>query len=323
VTKGVKLAEFAPEEYAAQILPVTASLWAGRRDFDTYVRQTLEIARSAYGKKFYRTVALYDGGEPVASFKRYQRTIRHEDRPLRAFGIGAVFTPVDRRGRGYASAMLATALDQWRAQGADVAYLFSDIRPQFYAEIGFAELPSRAISLRADALPNRRIVVDRVKTSDWPAIARCFAALEAQRGWGFERSATVWNWVRMRIGHGSEHTAGEEVNLVVRRGREIAAYVLGARAPTHDAYLLDEFGFATARDADLMAPLLRSAAGDLRRIAGWLPPSPARTALPRGAVRKRKIPFFMAAALSSAGHKWLAVARDASAGDGVWSTDHV
>lgn len=319
---AVTLSELSAREYAARILPLTAELWAGKRDFDEYVRQTIAVAQSPYGKKFYRTIGLFEGSTPVATFKRYERTIRHGERRLRAYAIGAVFTLPDFRGRGYASAMLAAALDAWRAQGIDVAYLFSDIRPQFYEEIGFAELPSRAISLRADALPSKRIAVERVKPADWAAIARCFAALDARRSWSFERSPTVWNWVRLRIAHGSEHSGEEECNLVVRRGRGIAAYVLGARALKHDAYVLDEIGF-DGGDAELAGPLLRSAAGDLRRIVGWLPPQPARAALPRGAVRRRKLPFFMAAALSANGRAWLAAARDPAAGDGVWATDHV
>jgi len=127
----------------------------------------------------------------------------------------------------------------------------------------------------------------------------------------------------LRIAQGSERSGEEECNLAVRRGRSIAAYVLGARALKHDAYVLDEIGFFSPADAELAGPLLRSAAGDLRRIVGWLPPQPARAALPRGAVRRRKLPFFMAAALSANGRSWLAAARDPAAGDGVWATDHV
>jgi predicted N-acetyltransferase YhbS len=319
---STRLVEIPAERFAREVLPLSAKLWAGRRDLETYQRQTTEIARSPYGRESYATFGFEHDGTRVASCKRYLRTIRFGSKQLRAAGIGAVFTPEAFRGRGYASAMLASLLDERRAAGDDIAYLFSDIRPQFYAELGFHELDSRAISLRSDALPTTRVTVDRLETRDWPAVARAFAARDGERPWAFERNARVWNWIRLRMKHGSEHTAGSETNLVIRRGRTLAGYILGVRAPEHDAYIVDEFGW-NERDEDVVAPLLRAAAGDLRRIVGWLPPDRARALLPRGAVRKRKDAIFMAAPLSKLGETWLDAARTPDPADGVWATDHV
>lgn len=320
---SVELREIAPDEHARLVLPISAPMWRGRRDDATYIGQTLEIARSSYGRKYYRLFGLFDGHALVASFKRYTRTLHFAGARLRAHGIGAVFTPPEMRGRGYASAMLAAALDAWRADGMDVGYLFSDIRPAFYEEIGFARLPSRSISLRADTLASERIVVDRLRTDDWASIARAHAAVERKRTWGFERTPLVWGWIRMRMAHGSEHPAGADGSLVVRRGREVAAYALGVRAPEHDAFIVDEYGYATQDDATLVAPLLRAAAGDLDRITGWLPPDGWRSLLPRGAVRVRKDAIFMAAPLSRIAKRWLTVAGETSPADGVWAIDHV
>jgi predicted N-acetyltransferase YhbS len=319
----MKLAPIDAGTYARDVLPLTAELWAGRRDYETYVAQTHEIAACGYGQRHYRTLGLYDEGALVASFKRYERTIHFGAMRLQAVGIGAVFTPNEFRGRGYASAMLAMLLDQSRAQGCDVAYLFSDIRPQFYTDLGFTPLASRSLSLRADGLAGSRIEVQRLEDSDWTGIRRCFELGERLRPWGFVRTPLVWDWVRLRFRHDSEHPIGVQTNLVVRRGRGIAAYVLGARAPEHDAYLLDEYGFADAEAALLVGPLLRAAAGDLGRIAGWLPPDPAREALTRASVRKRSQAIFMATPLSRNGTAWLAVAAARARGDGVWSTDHI
>ncbi|MHB8148457.1 MAG: GNAT family N-acetyltransferase [Vulcanimicrobiaceae bacterium] len=319
----MRLLEIAPPDYAREVLPLTASLWAGRRDMKRYVTQTLEIAACGYGRRNYRTLGLYDGTHLVASFKRYQRTLRWRQRRLRGVGIGAVFTPDAFRGRGYASAMLAMLLDRSRNEGDDFAYLFSDIRPHFYEELGFTPLPSRAISLRADTLAGKRIEVARILEADWSGVRRCFDLSERTRPWALVRTPLVWEWMRLRIRHGSEHPTGVETNLAVHRGRSIAAYILGVRAPEHDAYLLDEFGFADDEAAGLLPALLRAAAGDLRRIVGWLPPDGARDLLPRGSVRKRRDAIFMAAPLSAPAKTWLAAAAAPSAADGIWSTDHV
>ncbi len=319
----MKLAPIDAAAYAREVLPLTAELWAGRRDYETYVAQTNEIAACGYGQRHYRTLGLYDGSQLVASFKRYERTVHFGARRLQAVGIGAVFTPNEFRGRGYASAMLAMVLDRSRAEGYDIAYLFSDIRPQFYNELGFTTLPSRSMSLRADGLAGSRIEVQRLDEGDWTGVRRCFELGERLRPWGFARTPLVWDWIRMRYRHDSEHAVGVQTNLVVRRGRGIAAYILGVRAPEHDAYLVDEYGFADAEAGILVGPLLRAAAGDLRRVAGWLPPDPAREALARASVRKRTKAIFMAAPLTHNGTAWLKAATAASKADGVWSTDHI
>ncbi len=309
--------------YAREVLPLTAEVWAGKRDFERYVSQNLEIAQSGYGRRHFRTMGLSDGQTLLSSFKRYERGIHIGARRLRALGIGALYTPPELRGRGYASAMIAMAMDRAHADGYDLAYLFSDIRPQFYEELGFKQLASRAISLRADNLSNDRVEVERLEERDWSGVRRCFELRDRTRPWAFVRTPLLWELIRLRIRQGSEHGAGVQTNLVVRRGRAIAAYVLGVRAPQHDAYLLDEFGFADAHAAELIGPLLRSAAGDLRRVAGWLPPEFARERLPRASVRRRNEAIFMAAALSPLGKKWLKFASAPSAGDGVWSMDHI
>ncbi|HTX57875.1 MAG TPA: GNAT family N-acetyltransferase [Candidatus Acidoferrales bacterium] len=308
--------------YAAEVLPLTAELWAGERSLHGYVEQTAQIARCGYGRRHYRTVGLYDGASLVASFKRYERTLRAGSQRLRATGIGAVFTPREFRGRGYASAMLAMELDRSLADGVDLAFLFSDIEPRFYTSLGFVTMPSRSMSLRADNLPATRIEVAGLDGRDWIGVQRCFELGERHRPWAFVRTPLVWEWLRLRMRQASEHRAGIETNLVVRRRRAIAAYVLGARAPHEDAYVLDEFGFADGEAAAVIPALLRSAAGDLRRITGWLPVESAREALPRASVRKRTKALFMVAPLSAAAKRWVKEAAAANT-DGVWSTDHI
>jgi hypothetical protein len=245
------------------------------------------------------------------------------DRQLAAVGIGAVFTPPEQRGRGYASAMLAMVLDEARAAGNDLAYLFSDIHPAFYAQLGFIELPSRSLSVRADSLTSTRIAVSGIEKADWAGVRRCFERGEQTRPWGFLRSPLVWDWIALRQAQGSEHPTGAFVRLAVRRGKTIIAYVMGVRDPKSDAFILDEYGFSDLEGRGRVPSLIRSAAGDLQRIAGWLPPEGMRDLLPRGSVRRRKGAILMMAPLSALGKKLIARATAPAAGDGVWATDHI
>ncbi len=316
----MQLREIAPETYARDVLPSTAPLWAGRRSFERYVAQTLELARSTYGKRHYRTLGLYEGGELLSSFKRYERELHDGASRLRGFGFGAVFTPAAYRGRGYASFMLASALDGARKEGYDVAFLFSDIHPAFYATLGFRALPSRKLTLRADALPSRRLPIAPLDSADASGVRRCFERQELRRASGFLRSPSLWAWIAMRERH--ENEAGRGTNLAYRR-RGLAAYVLGARVPERDAYVVEEYGYADDDDAAILPALLRAAAGDLRRIVGWLPPDWAREALPKGVTRKRTRAIFMMAPLNRRGGRLIDAIAAPSSGDFCWATDHI
>ena len=315
----VTLRELSPEAYANDVLPLTAETWRDGRDLSTYAAHTLEIACSPYGKKSYKTLGLFEGRRLVASMKRYERTFL-DGSARKALGIGAVFTAPEFRGRGYASHMIASALDGGRAVGFDIAYLFSDIHPAFYAALGFTELPSRSISLRADGLVAPRVRAVRIEPADWASLRRCFAQPLAQPY--MERSPTVWNWIRTRLRQW-ESAEGQSVNLAVRRNRSVTAYVFGKRLPKRDAFVLYEYGYADENAKAEVLGLLRAGAGDLRRIVGWLPPRGAREILPRGSVKKRADAILMAAPLTRAGRGLIESLARKSSADALWSTDHI
>jgi GNAT superfamily N-acetyltransferase len=317
------LATLAPEEYVRDVLPHSQSLWAGQRSLAEYVQEFRATADSGWGRRRFRTVGLRVDGTLAASCKRYERVFRCGDRDYRAAGIGAVFTPDTLRGRGYATALLGAFLDAERAAGTDLAYLFSDIAPVFYARLGFVTLPSRTITLRADMLLTERVPIATLGAADVTAMQRLFIALEARRPLAFRRTPLDWEWQRLRAA--SREQGGAPLTLGVRRGRSLAAYVTGRRIPAADAFVLDELAYANDEDARYVPPLLRAAAGDLRKIQGWLPPAPARRALPRGAVRTRSEGITMILPLSPAFRSaWRnAVADGDATADACWSTDHI
>lgn len=313
-----------PERYASEVLPHTHALWGSNLSYEAYESRTLAFANSGYGRRSFRTYALAgDDSRVLASFKWYERRARLETKELRAVGIGAVFTPAEFRGRGFASAMLAGALDLARSQRSDLAFLFSDIHPQFYKTLGFSEAPSRSISLRADSISPVRVQMDALAPRDWSAVRRCFDAMEKTRAFALLRPPAVWEWMVRRITAEKPSNGSARIDLVLRRGRAVPAYLLARREPKHDALVVEEIGFAGEHAAADALGLVRAAAGDLRRITGWLPPSPARDLLPRGSVRRRSDAVLMAAPLTAAGNAYVKALRSAGTSDPVWSFDHV
>jgi GNAT superfamily N-acetyltransferase len=319
-----RIVGLAPADYVRDVLPHSASIWAGEHDFAGYVAEFEALCASGFGRRRFRTLGLAHGDALVASCKRYQRELRCGERTFRTAGIGAVFTPEALRGRGYATAFLGALLDAERAAGTDIVYLFSDIHPAFYERLGFVRLPSRAIALRSDALPHARIAARTLAEGDWPAIERCFAALEGERAFALTRPPLVWEWLRLRAR--AREASGVLVRLGVTRGRRLAAYVFGRRFAAADAFALDEFAYVDGEAAALIPALIRNAAGDLRKVTGWLPPAPARALVPRGAVRARRTGVAMLLPLSAAARAaWQrsAAAVAGSAADAYWNADHV
>ena len=308
--------------YASDVLPHTHGLWGGVRDLARYIDDNTVLATTTWGRKHFRTIGLYDEAQLVASHKIYEREIVHDTLHLKSIGIGAVFTPLALRSRGYASVMLAQTLDAARNRGEDAAFLFSDIAPSFYESLGFVALPSRAITIRADMIATRR-TVRTIEPNDATAVRECFKSRDDERISHFLRTPAWWQWMQLRLSQGSEHPRGAGVALMIGTKSRVEGYVIGVRIPSRDAFILDECGVAPESDPEILPTLLRSAAGDLHRIAGWLPPNPIRSLLPRGAVHRRKSATFMVAALSRAGHSWVDALRIRDSGDPVWASDHI
>jgi hypothetical protein len=110
------------------------------------------------------------------------------------------------------------------------------------------------------------------------------------------------------------------------RGRRLVGYVLGRRFPAVDSFALDEFAYVDEEAAALVPALLRNAAGDLRKVTGWLPPAPARSVVPRGAVRARRTALAMVLPLSTgarAAWQRSEAGVTGAAADPYWNADHI
>ncbi len=319
----MKLAHLSLEAYIREVLPDTHAMWGGRSDFPGYVEHIRRTARGARTGSRPFTVGIRDGERLVSSCKLYDRSVRTAAGTLTATGIGAVFTPPDMRGRGYASAMLGMVLDGERADGRDLAFLYSDIHPVFYERLGFQQLPARKFGFPASALEPRRLHHAPIRDADWPGIRKCFAAAEREQPWGFRRTASFWARFRRRTEMPAPKNE-QNVRLVSRSRGAVVAYVIGSRELRADAFWLDEFGFANPAGRAAVPALVRAAAGDLRKITGWSPP--VAGVLPGGRLAARKTAILMIAALSPQTRAWWREERDAtlaSPHDRLWIADHV
>jgi len=113
--------------------------------------------KTAWGQRHLQRFALLDDqGNLLASAKRYRIDVRLDGREGWMAGIGAVFTPESRRGRGYSMKLLEMLIEQERADGALLASLFSEIGAGFYERLGFRTIPFDEVTVtvkRKDGSP--------------------------------------------------------------------------------------------------------------------------------------------------------------------------
>jgi len=126
----------------------THGIWNDGLTRHAYGRFYAAQVATPWGKRHLRRWALVEADKVLASAKLYRFDAMLDRQPIQVAGIGAVFTSPDSRGRGAARDLLECLLERAAADGADVALLFSEIGPEYYARLGFAAIPAGHLQLR-------------------------------------------------------------------------------------------------------------------------------------------------------------------------------
>jgi GNAT superfamily N-acetyltransferase len=140
-----------PAEGAAleHVLDSSHDLWSDGLSRRAYERYNAAQLSTPWGSKHLRRVALVgDDGGVLSSAKQYDLGARLDGREIDVVGIGAVFTPPDARRRGHARELVERILSSASARGAELALLFSEIDPAYYAALGFVPVPRRELVVR-------------------------------------------------------------------------------------------------------------------------------------------------------------------------------
>src|SRR5205823_7718548 len=131
-----------------EILASTFEIWSEGLSRSAYAKYNAAQRTTPWGRAHLRHWALVDGGQMLASAKEYLFDATLDGRAIRACGIGAVFTQPRHRGRGHARALIERLIERAAADGCDLALLFSDIDPGYYARLGFTPIPTCDLALR-------------------------------------------------------------------------------------------------------------------------------------------------------------------------------
>jgi GNAT superfamily N-acetyltransferase len=138
------MADFVPAEgrILEQILDATYDIWHEGLTRPRYGRFYHAQRLTTWGATHLSRWALVEGTDVLASAKEYALRGVLDGRVVDIVGIGAVFTPPARRGRGSARALIDRMLARAAGRGADLALLFSEIGAGYYARLGFTTVPT-------------------------------------------------------------------------------------------------------------------------------------------------------------------------------------
>ncbi len=165
------------------------------------------LSRSAYGQwnraqvktpwartHLQRYASIDHDGRLLATAKEYRFDVRLDGREGWMCGIGAVFTPPDRRGHGHASALVDELVTRAGKDGALLASLFSEIGADFYARLGFVPVPLDEVTIGVAV--NRRggapaMLVRAGEERDLEAVAAMHITRSAGARFALRRDAAV------------------------------------------------------------------------------------------------------------------------------------
>ena len=137
--------------FLAEIIEATFDIWNEGLNRFAYGRYYAAQLATPWGRAHLHRTALVDasrGSSVLASLKEYRFEAVLDGRPIRVVGIGAVFTQPAHRRRGHARALLERVLERAAGDGCDLALLFSEIDPAYYARLGFVPLETTELQLR-------------------------------------------------------------------------------------------------------------------------------------------------------------------------------
>ena len=261
-----------------RILDHTFPIWNEGLTRDAYGKWNGAQLRTPWGRDHLHRFALVDDeGALLASAKRYRLDVTLDGREARMAGIGAVFTPPELRGRGYASRLIEMLLEQEHREGAALAGLFSEIGTAFYERLGFRVVPMHEVDVEVahkDGAP--AMLVRGGEERDLPAVAEMHRARTQGVRFALGRDIAQVHYAlskkRLQAGLGAPGLRQLEF-FVAEEGASAVAYVV--LSVSKGGWTLEEAGDrdpAAARLGGMLQVLLaREPAQKRPLIRAWWP----------------------------------------------------
>jgi GNAT superfamily N-acetyltransferase len=241
-----------------RILDYTYPIWSEGLAPAGYKGWNAAQLRTPWGRERLHRFALVDDEDRLlASAKRYRFDARLDGGDVRMSGIGAVFTPPDLRGRGFASEIVEQLVERERQQGMAMASLFSEIGEAFYKRLGFNVVPLDEVTINVTRKGGAPAMLVRAGDErDLPALAAMHEVRAAPARFALRRDPSLIQYSlskrRLQAGFGPPGLRQTEF-FVAEEGASAVAYVV--ITVTKGGWTLEEAGDRDPAGARLGAML--------------------------------------------------------------------
>jgi predicted acetyltransferase len=264
MTEHLDLHRANPDELA-QAFRNVHDVWPWAPDPEEHTRRRLADPR-------FKNATWYVGtldGRVVTACGCYHVSVRIDGTVERAAAIGAVHTPAEFRGRGFAPRLLAFAENQERAVGKTFSLLYSDIGPTYYERLGYQPCPAKQgwadLSPAPRDLPEpctlRRI--DALEVI--PELSEIYDRAHASRALSIARSSEYWRYLITQ-------RPEDEFYFAERAGKRVG-YLRVVNRP-HGLLLRDLAMIDETEDVErglYSAVIGLAVARGAQRVGGWMP----------------------------------------------------
>lgn len=167
-------------------------IWSKGLPLEEHVRARVESPKHRLAQWYVGTLA----GNVVVSLGAYPLVFDYRGELVRGFSIGSVYTVREQRGKGFAPQLIAAIEALQAEQGAQLALLYSDIDPAYYARLGYALCPSLAGWLELSNFQPPLVaghVLSEISGPDrWLELARLYETYHGEMPLSIARDAGYW-----------------------------------------------------------------------------------------------------------------------------------
>ena len=242
--------------------------WGEERSVEEYVEWRMQSVQHARASWYVGCVDV----RVATSIGVYPIVLRAGGQSCSGYGIGGLHTLPEFRRRGYAAKLMEWVLRQQLNAGTQFGLLYSDIKPEYYAEMGYRLCES----YYAWALPRvgtEQVGDARIESFEpgksVEALAEMYAAVQSTRSIWIERDDVYWVWILRRY---PEH---EWCWWVPAEADDPAGYLQVWTTET-ETRVFDWGVLPGADELSFWKSVLEwAAARGISRIGGWLPSSEA------------------------------------------------
>lgn len=309
----------ADAEGARRVLERSFDPWGEGATLEDYVAGNLAQLASPWARDHYRFLAALDeDGGLLASLKWFTFPAEIDGRAARVSGLGAVYTPPERRRQGHAAALIEATLGRARDRGDDAALLMSEIGGAYYERLGFAALPAQEEGClpylpvpwpgapswvsEGEREPRRRVEGLRsLGAGDLPALAGMHDRPRGGERFRLRRDPSGWEQALLKIEAGHRMWPDRPHRIwVIERGGAPCAYAVLRDTP--EALQWREHGARPGEEDRLVelfwVALAEARARGVNRLESWrLPGVIAARRLYPIARRPQRTPVIMLAGL--------------------------